>query len=184
MNSKELKGIPVLSIDGGENLGSVSRAYVDAKQKLIVGFAYSASGGFMQAESEPKLDAEEVHTLGPDALMLDHKGGETGASISQRYSELLVLDEIAGLPVLTENGTSAGQMASVEFDQHSYQLTGMDISHGRFKGHQRASIDQVVTIGRDYVIVRNAILEPGEPASTPVELPPLKPPASKDEAPA
>ena len=179
MNSKELKGLPVLSIDGGEKLGSVSRAYVDAEQRRIVGFAYNAGSGFMQAESEPKLDAEEVHTLGPDALMLDHKGGDTGASVSQRYSELLVLDEIAGLPLMSENGTSAGQMASVEFDQHSYQLTGIDISHGRFKGHQRAPIDHVVTIGRDYVIVRDAILEP-DPA--PAELPPLKPPASADDA--
>jgi uncharacterized protein YrrD len=184
VNSKNLKNLPVMSIEGGEKLGTVSRAYVDAKQKRIHGFAYDAGGGFMKTESEPKVDAEEVHTLGPDALMLDHKGGETGASVSQRYSELLILDEIAGLPVLAENGTSAGQMASVEFDQHSYQLTGIDISHGRFKGHQRASIDQIVTIGRDYVIVQNAILEPGEPASTPVELPPLKPPASEDEAPA
>src|SRR5688500_3566928 len=81
VNSKNLKNLPVMSIEGGEKLGTVSRAYVDAAQKRIVGFAYSAGGGFMQAESEPKLDAEEVHTLGPDALMLDHKGGETGASV-------------------------------------------------------------------------------------------------------
>ena len=163
MNSKELKGIPVLSIDDGEKLGSVSRAYVDAAQKRIVGFAYNAGGGFLKAESEPKLDADEVHTLGPDALMLDKKVGETGASMSERYSQLLILDDIGSLPVLSESGISVGQIASVDFDHHSYQLTQIEVSPGHFKSNQAILIDQVLTIGRDYVIVQDAVVTPATP---------------------
>jgi uncharacterized protein YrrD len=157
MNSKELKGIPVLSIADGEKLGTVSRAYVDAAQRRIFGFAYTAGGGFLQTESEPKLDLAEVHSLGPDALMLDHKGGETGASVSQRYSELLVLDEIASLPLLSEGGIALGKLASIEFDATTYELTGLDVSHGAFSANKRIGIDRVTAIGRDYVIVADVV---------------------------
>lgn len=163
VNSKELKGIPVLSIDGGEKLGSVSRAYVDAPQKRIVGFAYNAGGGFMQTESEPKLDAEEVHTLGPDALMLDKKEGETGASVSERYSQLSILDDVSSLPVLSESGVLAGHVASIDFDQNSYELTQLEVSPGHFKSNQAIPIEHVVTIGRDYVIVQDAVIAPATP---------------------
>lgn len=164
MNSKDLKGIPVLSIADGERIGTVVRAYVDTAQRRIVGFAYSAGGGFLKTESEPKLDVTEVHSLGPDALMLDHKGSDTGTSVSQRYSELLSLDEISSLPVLSERGTSLGQMASVEFDAHSYALLGLDVSHGHFKSNESIGIDRVTAIGRDYVIVADVVSEQAETA--------------------
>ena len=164
MNSKDLKGIPVLSIADGEKLGTVARAYVDPAQRRIVGFAYKAEGGFMRAESEPKLDVAEVHTLGPDGLMLDHKGGETGASVSQRYSELLSLDEISDLPLLSESGEAVGQMASVEFDHQSYELRSLAVSHGHFKAKESIGMDRVTAIGRDYVIVSNAAAGHEEPA--------------------
>jgi uncharacterized protein YrrD len=158
VNSKRVKGIPVLSIDDGEKLGSVNRAYVDAGEKRVVGFAYSSGGGFLQVESELKLDTADIRSLGPDALMLDRKDGDTGASVSERYGQLLILDDIGSLPVMSESGISIGQMASLDFDHHSFALTQIEISPGYFKANQAIPIEQVVAIGRDYVIVDDAAM--------------------------
>lgn len=163
MNSKHLNGLQVLNVDGGAKLGTVSRAYVDREAKRIAGFAYSAGGGFMRVESEPKLDTSEVRSLGPDALMIEHDLGDSGASVSERYHTLLVLDEMHNRPILTENGTAVGKIASIDFDNHSYELAQIEISPGYFKTHSTVPIDQVITVGPDYVIVDDAVCAPTAP---------------------
>jgi sporulation protein YlmC with PRC-barrel domain len=161
VNSRQLKGLAVLSIDDGEQIGTIARTYVDGEQKRIAGFAFAAAGGFMEAESEPKVDVEEVRSLGPDVLTVEKGQDVRGASINQRYSSLLVLDDLTHRPVLSESGTAVGQVASIEFDPRSFALTRIEVSPGYFKHNQTIPIDQVAAIGPDYVIVDDSVCQPG-----------------------
>ena len=162
MNSKELKSLNVLTVDGGEKLGSLARTYVDGTEMRIVGFAFREGGSFMQVESEPKLDTSDIHSLGPDALLLDHKESVHGAEVNERAGELQILEEISGRSLLTEGGDSMGEVASISFDAHSFALTEIELSAGHFKANTTIPIDQVVIIGRDYVIVNDGDARPGE----------------------
>jgi sporulation protein YlmC with PRC-barrel domain len=153
MNSKQLHGLAVLSLDSGEKLGSLARTYVDGPKKRIAGFAFTESGGFMQVESEPNIDAGDVHTVGPDAIIVDSRDAVHGRNVNEHFADYLVLDELAHRPVLSANGTSVGQVASLDFDNHSLELTEIEVSSGRFAANRTISMRQVITVGRDYVIV-------------------------------
>lgn len=156
MNSKQLNGLPVFNISNGEKLGSVVGAYLDAATKRVLGFAFAAGGSLMSVESEPKVDSTDIHALGPSALTLDGKDAVKGSVTNERFGELEILDSLNGRRVLTEGGTALGQVASVEFDVHSFELTQVEVSLGRFAGSRPIPIDQVVSIGPDFVIIRDA----------------------------
>ena len=170
MNSKELHGLPVLSLESGEKLGTLARSYLDGPQKRLAGFAFTESGGFLKVESEPKIDTKDIHTVGPDAVIVDRRESVHGDTVSAHYADFLVLDELIHRPVLSRNGTSVGQVASVEFDNHSFRLTEIEVQHGRFAAHQQIPIRQVVTIGPDYVIVNDGAIRTEEaPAIAAIE---------------
>ena len=159
MNSNRLNGLTVLSIDDGKKIGTVSRAYVDREQKRVAGFAYTASGGFMKIESEPKVDATEVRSLGPDALTLANKQAAQGRDVSKRFNTLLVLEELTHRPVLSKSGTSVGQIASINFDDHNFNLTRIEVSPGMLQRNHDIPIDKVAIIGPDYVIVDDSVVQ-------------------------
>ena len=162
MNSNQLHGLPVLSLESGEKLGTLARTYLDGPQKRLAGFAYTESGGFLKVESEPKIDTKDVRTVGPDAVIVDRRESVDGDVVSAHYEDFLVLDELIHRPVLSRNGTSVGQVASVEFDNRSFHLTTIEVQHGRFAAHQQVPIRQVVTIGPDYVIVNDGAIRTEE----------------------
>lgn len=174
MNSKQLHGLPVLTIDDGAQIATVARAYVDVATRRIAGFALHVKTGLFEPDSEPKLDAEKVHTLGSGGLMLDDRSAAQGASIEARLGELVTLDDWTNRPILTEDGVAIGHVASVDFDEHSFELTRLETSAGLFKSTSTIAIDDVLTIGPEYVIVTSAVASgdyaaeerPATPAST------------------
>lgn len=162
MNNKDVKGIAVISIADGEKLGTVDQAYVDQASKRIVGFAVGSGGGLLAADSAPafKIDADEVQSLGPDALTLDRKLEVSGEQTNARYGELAELDELTQRKVVTEGGTFVGQVASVDFDERTFRLTEFEASPGFFKSNRRVPVDQVISVGADLVVVSNAVCAP------------------------
>lgn len=170
MNSKQLNGLPVLSLESGEKLGSLSRTYVDGPNKRIAGFAFTESGGFLQVESEPKVDASDVHTVGPDAIIIDSREAVKGATVNKRFPDFIVLDDLAHRPVMSANGTTLGQIASLDFDNHTFKLTEIEVSSGYFSSNRTIPIRQVITVGPDYVIVDDgAIRADGKSAAAELE---------------
>lgn len=168
MNSKELHGLAVMSLESGEKLGSLARTYVDGPKKRIAGFAFTESGGFMQVESEPKVDTSDIRTVGPDAIIVDSRESVHGENVNQHFADFLVLDELANRPVLSANGTSVGQVASVDFDNHSFALTDIEVSSRHFAASRTIPMRQVVTIGRDYVIVDDGAVRVEQKIAEPI----------------
>lgn len=157
MNSKQLKGLPVLVIADGEQIGTVARGYLDVAVRRVVGFAVHTKSGMFEVESEPKVDAERVHTLGTGGLMVDDASATHGATIQARLGELVDLDDLTGLTMLTEDGVSLGRVASADFDEHSFHLTRLEASSGMLKSNRQAAIADVISIGLDYVVVASIV---------------------------
>jgi sporulation protein YlmC with PRC-barrel domain len=168
MNSKELHGLAVMNLESGEKLGKLARTYVDGPQKRIAGFAFTESGGFMQVESEPNIDTRDVRTVGPDAIIVDSREAIHGKNVNEHFADYLVLDELAHRPVLSANGTSVGQVASLDFDNQSFALTNIEVSSGHFSANRTIPMSQVITFGRDYVIVDDGAVSVGQAIAAPM----------------
>jgi sporulation protein YlmC with PRC-barrel domain len=166
VKSSDLKGLPAINIADGAKVGDVERAYFDPAKKHIAGFAIAVEGGFLQPERAVIADTIEVHSLGSGALTLDSaepKGGDT----SQRYGDLIDLDEVIGRDVFTEGGVHVGPVSAAEFDERTFMLASIEAAPGFHKTHRTIPVGQVTTIGPDVVVVSSAALDPPAPEVIP-----------------
>lgn len=168
MNSKDAKGLSVIAIADGKKVGTVSHLFFDPVARRVVGFGASEGGGFLRRHSsgEELIDAEDVHSVGPDALTLKDLGAVEGHRTSAHQAELIYGDELNGRQVVTENGTELGQVSSFEFDPRTFELVAVEVSPGLFKSHRMVNSADILTIGDDAVVVRNSVErdahDPGE----------------------
>lgn len=162
MNSKQVKGLAVISISDGKKLGSVNHLFIDPAQKQVVGFSVSGSHGLLSADPDQGMivDAKDVHSLGPDALTLTDASAARGEATNTAYGGLLDADQLTKRKVMTEGGTLVGQVASLEFEPSSYRLTGIETSPGFFKSNRMIPIEQVTNIGEELVMVTDAVCAP------------------------
>ena len=174
MNSKHVKGLQVISIPDGKQVGKVEHVYLDRSARRITGFGIVEHGGLLSTRPEETLlvDADEVHSLGADTMTLDSAAPTQGAQTSGRFGDLLPIDRLAHRRVVTESGTAVGSVDSVDFDETSYQLTAIEVSPGLFKSAKRVTVDQVVSIGEDVVLVLYEVAPP-EVAAPPAEAAPM-----------
>lgn len=157
VNDKQLKGIPVISVADAEQLGTIERAYLDAETRRIVGFSFHQSGGFLQPESAPLLDTSDIQSFGVDVLTIANPAMIRGADTAARYADLIDVDRLHGRQVFTEDGQDLGKIDSIEFDEHSYRLTGFEIGTGFFENPRPVLVDDIVTIGPEIIVVKNSV---------------------------
>lgn len=161
MNSKQLKGLAVISIQDGEKLGTIDRVFIDADAKKVVGFGVGQGGGLlpMAESSEPELiDVDDVHAVGHDAVTLADKGAIRGDQTRAQLEGLMELDELIKLKVVTEGGTVVGEVASVEINDRGFAFRELEVSPGFFKSNRHLPIREVISIGLDLVVVDNAVI--------------------------
>jgi len=168
VNDKQLKGLRVITMSDGQTLGTVERAYLDPAAKRIVGFSYTAGGGFLQAESSPMIDAEDVDVLDADGLILADPAAVSGRETARRYVDLLDLHELANRPVITEGGKALGHVTDIEFDDTTFELTELRTSAGLFSKSTAVPADRILTIGGDVIVVLDdAPAADGDAVATP-----------------
>ena len=157
MNSKDVKGIMVLGVNDGQSIGPIERAYLDPAGRRVAGFAVKAEGGFLRPELHRLIDAEEVHSLGPDVMTLTDPDTVQGETTSSHFAEFVDLDAVSKLNAVTEDGRNVGHVVSVDFDEASFQITQIHVSPGYFTNGAAIPIDQVITLGSDVVVVTTAV---------------------------
>ena len=162
MNSKVVKGLPVINVTDGSKIGDLERAFLDPNEKRIVGFVIDTGGGIMAPEHALLADAGEVHSLGEAALTLEN-AEPRGSEMTARYSDLIDLASLGGRHLYTAGGTHLGQISSSNFDERGYRLVDFDVSPGFFQTHRRVGADAIITIGPEVVVVDDGALTPGQP---------------------
>ncbi len=148
---KELNGLAVVTLAGGEKLGRVSDLVFDPGTGRVTGFFVDRGGMF----SKPKfLPAGDVQALGDDALtvasdkvLLDGPSALTG-ELAAKTAE--------GLPVLNPAGTVLGKVSDVGVDTASlsvpYLILATGIIGDTLHGKPHLPIAAVQTVGADSVI--------------------------------
>jgi uncharacterized protein YrrD len=108
-----IRGLPVVTIDSGEDVAEVRDLIYNPDAGRVIGLTLNKRG-FLAGRCREVLPAETIHAIGRDAVMVDDAGSlispddapaEVGAPPSGR--------DVTGNEVLTEAGTSVGQVKDV-----------------------------------------------------------------------
>lgn len=156
MKSTAIKGLPAINVLSGSKVGDVNRAWLDPKERRVVGFSIDAAGGFLQPERSLMADTLEIQALGDAALTLLNDAPQ-GAETSSRYDDLIDLNALHGREVFTDSGQFLGHVASSTFDPHTFTLLDVEVSHGSFSRDHAVPVAQVVTIGPEVIVVLGAV---------------------------
>jgi len=155
MNSKQIRGLSVINIADGTQVGTVDQVFLDLAAKQVVGFSITNGvGPFGGArDNAPTVAASGVHSLGPDALTLDDVTAAHAAWVGATYGVLAPLDDVVGRRVVTEGGANLGEVVSLGFDQQTFAITEVEVSPGFLKTNTHIPLAQLVRIGQDVLVV-------------------------------
>lgn len=158
MNSKQIRGLPVINIADGTRVGTVDLVYLDLAARQVVGFSITDGvGPFGGArDNAPTVAASSVHSLGPDALTLDDVTAAHAAWVEGAFGPIETLHDLVGRKVITEGGTDLGHVAAMTFDDETFAISEMEVSHGLLKASTHIPFDQLMRIGQDVVVVADA----------------------------
>ena len=153
MTSHQIKGLPVMNIAEGEKVGAISRVYVDPARKMVVGFGVDPSRSWNELDRTYLLDADKVHSIGPDAVTIDDETVIGGAKIEAEMADLIDLHDLVGRKAVTDAGEVIGQIAAAGFNLQGYDLAFFEISPGLLKSNSTIPIERVMTVGADFIVV-------------------------------
>jgi uncharacterized protein YrrD len=108
-----VRGLPVVTITGGEDLAEVRDVIYNPDAGRIVGLTLNKRG-FLGGRLREVLPAEGIHAIGRDAVMVEDESsltlpGDAPADVGAPPSGR----DVTGDEVLTEGGTSLGKVRDV-----------------------------------------------------------------------
>ncbi len=170
MNVKTVVGMQVLAVDAGKQLGTVERVLFSPEKRRVEGFVVTPTGGLMD-EPQPQrlLSVDAVKHVGHDAIMVESEDLLETLADGQLPGGLFAFDEIEKEKVMTEGGEEVGEATSIDFDDASFQMDFLEVSRGFLSGSSLISVDNVVTVGPDAIVVKDAALNESGPDQTIVE---------------
>jgi uncharacterized protein YrrD len=108
-----IRGLPVVTIAGGEDLAEVRDILYSAEIGKIVGFTLNKRG-LLAGRLKEVLPVEQVHAIGRNAVMISDEGQL--AAPQDASTEVASPDlsrDVTGNDVLTESGVSLGEVRDV-----------------------------------------------------------------------
>ncbi len=157
-----LKGMSILSLQEGEQLGQVRDTIVDPSARQVVALVLDRRA----STGEPQVVATaNIHNVGEAAITIEDRGRLVPLSRIPRFKELArARKPIYGRQVLSESGTRVGHIADLELELPSFRIAGFQLKGPLFRSGRSLPADQVRTIGMDAVIVRDEPAVESKPA--------------------
>ena len=151
---ERIKGLPVITMAEGKQVGKVDDLVVDPERKAVRWLRLH-TGGLLGGE-RLWVPVDAVHGLGEDAVTINAEADVRAPADAPEADTLVKARRgIIGNKVVTENGERLGEVRDYEFTQDTFALTylfippGMDIL-GQFL---TIAADKVLTIGEDVIVV-------------------------------
>src|SRR4051812_28102598 len=108
MKGLALKGMPVVSMAEGAELGTVDDVLFDPARLRVGALALRAG------HDRSILPFEAVGNIGVDAVMVETTAATAGETGQSSREELRALGGLVGLPVMDSEGTILGEVADLE----------------------------------------------------------------------
>lgn len=161
ISGRELIGMPIFSLDRGEEIGEVENLIFDPDQRKVVGFVLEEGGLFRSPEVIP---FESIESIGPDVIVL--KRGESLKTFSDEIDPKQVKKEgfnLTGRKVISDRGHEIGTVYDLEINEQTGAVTGIEVRRGLFQdtaeGKKRIDFEYIQQIGKDAIIVSETALE-------------------------
>jgi len=153
-SNQEMSGVPVISIETGQRLGTIDQIVLEPDGRKIAAFTVqSLTGGGILSPEQPNaswLLSDDIHAIGPDAVTVNNPD-HLRETIERR--DYLLVGDLIRRKVVTEGGALIGEVAAVHFDQQTRDVTALEISAGFFKSNPQIGIEHMVNVGHDLIIV-------------------------------
>ena len=151
---RELAGLAVVTLTGGEKLGRVDDVVFRVATGQITGFLVDRGGLFSKASF---LAASQVQGLGADALTIPREDALT--QIAPANLEEPAAKTLEGRPILNQAGTVLGKIADVVVDTESLTIPHLLLATGvldnALHGKPQLPLSLIQAIGTDSIIVSN-----------------------------
>lgn len=150
---KEIRGMPVVSVGEGKDLGRVDALLVDPDEARVRWLRLGKGGFFGETRV---IAVGAIEAIGENAITVDSEASAT------RIEEVAEAQELArdkrrlvGNRVLTEKGRLLGEIHDYELDEDTFRIIQYEIGKGDLLGAQPRYIaaERVRTIGPDAVLV-------------------------------
>ncbi|SHI64702.1 PRC-barrel domain-containing protein [Desulfofundulus thermosubterraneus] len=158
--SKQFTGMPVISLQEGQQIGVVRGLVVDPEKKAVAALIIEQKGWFKEQKYVP---FNRVHSVGENVITVDRStNAERGAKLPDIVK--LVKDRIGiiGARIVTESGTLLGQVDEYYVDLEAGDIVGLEFSGGFLDSviSGRAFLDTtfVRTIGKEVIVTSNEAL--------------------------
>lgn len=173
--SRELKGMPILTLQEGENLGRVRDLILDPTAGQIVALVLDRRAP--KGEDQVVATAN-VRNVGSTAITVEDRSSLVPISRIPRFQELAGMRKpIQGKVVISETGTRLGQVDDLEVDVQTFCIVSLVLKAGPFGRGQSIPAEMVRTIGADAIVVRESIPSAAAGGPQPAPAPPLEQPA-------
>lgn len=158
MTTKLVKGTPVVSLADGATLGTIDHVYFDPRRMAVVGFTFHHGGGLFGGGTCGLIDMSDVHSFGADAVMVDDISVvRSELAVEALHGDLIDLETLLKRPVMTEGGTLLGEVAAIQFGDHSHALTALDVVVDGSDERGRIRANEIQTIGPELIIVADRV---------------------------
>jgi len=162
--TRELKGMPVLTLQEGERLGQVRDLILDPAARQVVALILDRRVG----GEDQVVATANVRNVGAAAITVEDRGSLVSLGRIPRFQELAQgRKPLQGKMVITEGGTRLGHVDDMEVDVQTFRLVSLVLKGFAGRG-QSIAADRVRTIGADAIVVRE------EPAAVEASAAPLE----------
>ena len=163
-------GTPVVRLVDGAKLGTIERLYLDPRRNRIAAFAVRSCRRLLRS-LETVVDLDDVHAIGPDAVVLADADALRSRDATACWRRQLVdVATLLGRPVVTEGGTGVGRVVAVAVEPRRHRLGRLDVAAPGQAVPGLVWGDEVLHCDRVQVVVADAVLaaapaRPQQPAT-------------------
>ncbi|MDW7674888.1 MAG: PRC-barrel domain-containing protein [Bacillota bacterium] len=151
VKSKDIIGLPVISIEDGQQLGLIKGVVIDAEQVAVAALLVSVKGFLKENKLLPY---NKVHSIGAHAITV-----ATSSTINKGLSQQLTGltgTSLAGTRVISERGNAIGVVDDFDFDTTSGKILSLYITgkliEGILKKNASLATKYINNLGKDVII--------------------------------
>ncbi|HWR56619.1 MAG TPA: PRC-barrel domain-containing protein [Negativicutes bacterium] len=150
----ELRGLPVINLSTGEQIGEVKDVVIDTANYRLVGVLLSRAGWFHTGRG---ILLGGMKNIGPDSITIEDETAIVSAEALAAGGRTILNEDIIGKDLVTAEGNIVGTLSDVLLDVKSGLLTGYEVSDSvigdLLEGRSNIPLPAQQRIGENAVIV-------------------------------
>ncbi|MCL1790950.1 MAG: PRC-barrel domain-containing protein [Peptococcaceae bacterium] len=159
--SRKILALPIFSLQEGQRIGHVRSLVINPNSKSVAALVVDPKGFFQDQRIIP---FNRVSSIGEDAITVaSGNQAEKAASLPNIMGLIKERTMVIGLRVVTDSGKTLGLVEEFYVDPETGNIMELEVSGGRiegfFSGRFRLKIENIMTFGKDAVVIRHENLE-------------------------